>query len=133
MAYDKVVDDGNERMVTETGAIREIPVGKGRFDLIPPHPLKRLAMHYDAGSQKYSARNWEKGLPLARFMDSTLRHINTYIDGDRSEDNLVAAIWNLFGYVHTLREIEEGRLPISLAEGAVWEKELMEKLSETKK
>lgn len=62
--FDAVKDHGGEKKEFRTGAVREVPKGKGRFDLLPPYPLMRLAKHYENGATKYAERNWEKGLPL---------------------------------------------------------------------
>ncbi len=97
-----------------TGSVRGERSGKGRFDLIPALPMKRLAQLYERGAAEYGDRNWEKGQPLSRFLDSAKRHVNDYELGDRSEDHLVAAIWNLCGFVWTEAEIEAGRLPEEL-------------------
>ena len=113
--FGEVRDHGGERQTTLTGGEREASSGKGRFDLIPAYPLLRLAQHYENGAKKYADRNWEKGLPLGRFLDSAERHINQFKDGDRSEDHLAAVLWNVAGYIWTEREIEEGRLPKELA------------------
>jgi hypothetical protein len=40
------VKDSGERQEFETGARRDTQEGKPRFGLIPPYPLRRLAMHY---------------------------------------------------------------------------------------
>lgn len=111
--FDRVQDSG-ERSQFSTGAVRDTGAGKGRFDLISPYALKRLAVHYENGAKKYGDRNWEKGIPLARFLDSALRHLNTFRDGDRSEDHLSAVLWNVVGFLHTEREVREGRLPVEL-------------------
>lgn len=111
--FDRVKDSG-ERQDFETGAHRDSSSRKGRYDLIPPYPLRRLAVHFENGAVKYGDRNWEKGIPLGRYMDSAIRHINTFREGDRSEDHLTAATWNLLCYVHTEREIAQGRLPDAL-------------------
>jgi hypothetical protein len=103
---------GNERFAT--GAVREATVGRGRFDLIPSYPIKRLAQHYENGARKYADRNWEKGMKLSRFMDSTERHLNSFKEGERAEDHLAAILWNIAGYIWTEREIREGRLPRDL-------------------
>lgn len=108
----------NEEFVT--GAVREATTGRGRFDLIPAYPIKRLAQHYEAGAKKYADRNWEKGIKLARFLDSAERHINSFKDGDRTEDHLAAILWNVCGYLWTEREIGEGRLPAELS-NVPWE------------
>jgi len=106
--------DSGAREATVTGGLREPASGKGRFDLLPAYPLKRLAQHYEAGAAKYTARNWEKGLELGRLIDSAERHMNAFKDGDRSEDHLAAILWNICGYIWTEREIAEGRLPKEL-------------------
>lgn len=116
----KVVDGGRPREVNKTGAEREASSGQGRFDLIPPYPQLRLAQHYEAGARKYADRNWEKGLPLPRFIESLERHVNKFKQNRRDEDHLAAVLWNAFGYIHTEREIALGNLPASLAKGCIW-------------
>jgi len=58
-------------------------------------------------------RNWEKGLLLSRFLDSTLRHLFQFMAGERSEDHLAAAAWNILGYITTESRIVLGVLPRS--------------------
>jgi hypothetical protein len=113
--FDKVKDHGGKRVRQPGGGEREEAAGKGRFDLVPAYPHRRLAQHYENGAKKYADRNWEKGLPLGRFVDSAERHFNQFKDGDRSEDHLAAILWNIYGYIWTEREIEAGRLPKELA------------------
>ncbi len=112
---DFVTKDSGQRAKFETGAVRDCSDGKGRFDLITPIGLKRLAQLYERGIKKYGARNWEKGIPLWRFLDSAERHINDFKTGDRSEDHLAAVAWNALGYIHTEEMIRQGKLPPSLA------------------
>lgn len=111
---DFIIKDSGERQKFQTGAVRDTQGGKGRFDLIPAYPLRRLAQHYENGAKKYADRNWEKGMPLSRFLDSAERHINAYKDGERSEDHLVAAAWNLFGFIWTEEMVRRGVLPKEL-------------------
>ncbi len=113
-SFDAVKDHGGERQVSVSGGVREAPTGKGRFDLIPPIGTTRLAQHYENGAKKYADRNWEKGLPLGRYLDSALRHMNQFMAGDRSEDHLAAVAWNMFCYMHTEQKIMEKQLPSSL-------------------
>lgn len=115
-----VVDHGHPRVATGNGAQRESRGGRGRFDLIPPYPLQRLAQHYEAGAAKYDDRNWEKGLPLESFVCSAFSHLLKLLAGDVSEDHESAILWNIAGHMHTAREIKEGRLPANLADGAPW-------------
>lgn len=108
------VQDSGKREAFSTGSIRDTREGKGRFDLISPIALRRLALIYEQGAVKYGDRNWEKGQQLGRYLDSAIRHMNCWLLGDRKEDHLMQAAWNCFAYVHTEQRIREGRLPIEL-------------------
>lgn len=96
----KLKDSGTRRTF-ETGAVRDMAEGKGRFDLLPMCVLIRLAEHYENGCQKYGERNWEGGIPTSSFADSAMRHLVKYMDGQTDEDHLIAAIWNLCGLAWT--------------------------------
>lgn len=112
-----ITDDSGARETHETGMQRDTRGGKGRFDLMSPIVAERLAGVYERGCNKYGARNWEKGMPLSRFLDSAKRHINDYemislyqregIPLDQlpphvnpNEDHLAQAIWNLNSMIH---------------------------------
>lgn len=90
-----MIKDSGGRVRFETGAERDIPLGKGRMDLLPMCALIRLSKHYEEGAKKYDERNWEIGIPMHSFLDSALRHIAKYMDGQNDEDHLCAAAWNL--------------------------------------
>ena len=107
MEYDKVKDSGTRRKFG-TGAVRDMSLGKGRYDLISPIALKRLAKHYQNGATKYGDRNWEKGIPLCSYVDSAMRHLNNYLEGLRDEDHLAAAAWNVFCLIHMEEMLERG-------------------------
>ena len=96
-----VIKDSGDRTQFQSGAVRDMHTGKGRCDLLPMCVLLRLARHYENGCQKYGDRNWEKGIPAHSFADSAMRHIFKYMDGQRDEDHLIAAIWNLCGLAWT--------------------------------
>lgn len=93
--------DSGERTEFQTGAVRDMHEGKGRFDLLPMCVLMRLAKHYEKGALKYEERNWEKGIDAHSFADSAFRHLVKYMDGWDDEDHLIAAIWNLCGLAWT--------------------------------
>ncbi len=111
--YDSVKDSG-ERREFSTGSVRDVRSGKGRFDLVSPIAHKRLAKHYENGSNKYGDWNWSKGQNLSSYMDSLERHANAYKEGLRDEDNLAAIAWNAFAMMHTEEMIKRGRLPKEL-------------------
>jgi hypothetical protein len=120
------VKDSGERRETITGAVRDRQKGKGRYDLLSTVGIRRLALHYEYGSFKYSARNWEKGMPLSWFIDSALRHLFSYLDGDRSEDHMAAAAWNACGFMHIEQRIREGKLPKELDDMGVTDRPLFD-------
>lgn len=93
--------DSGERTKFSSGAVRDMHEGKGRCDLLPMCVLLRLARHYEEGAKKYDDRNWERGIPAHSFADSAMRHIFKYMDGQKDEDHLIAAIWNLCGLAWT--------------------------------
>jgi hypothetical protein len=111
--FTEVKHDGNNQ-VFETGSKRSSQVGKGRYDLIPPISLRRLAQHYENGARIYSERNWEKGQPLSRYLNSAMRHMQNILEGDTSEDHMAAAAWNVFALIHTQEMVRKGKLPAEL-------------------
>lgn len=96
----KMVDGGKRISYGEDAAIREPTDGKGRYDLITPFGTMRLAKWYELGGHKYAPRNWEKGMPFSRYVDSAKRHIDKFIMGMTDEDHLAAAVWNLMAIMH---------------------------------
>jgi hypothetical protein len=108
------VKDSGQRQEFETGSRRDTRVGKGRYDLLSPLALRRIARHFESGSVKYGDRNWEKGQPQSRYLDSALRHLFTYLEGKRDEDHLAAAAWNVLCMIHGEEAIARGILPADL-------------------
>ena len=106
--------DSGQRKKFDSGAVRDIRVDKGRFDLISPIFLKRLAIVCEKGGKKYNDRNWEKGMPLMHYMDCAERHENDHKEGKRDEDHIVQAAWNLMCFCHTEEMIKRGLLPKEL-------------------
>lgn len=105
----KINDGGNRISYGENKAIREPSSGKGRYDLITPFGLDRLAKWYELGSSKYADRNWEKGMPFSRYLDSARRHLNKFAMGMEDEDHLAAACWNIMAIMHH-QELKQNEL-----------------------
>ena len=108
------VKDSGARREFGTGSVRDVRAGKGRYDLLPPYVIDRLARHFENGAAKYGDRNWQKGQPLSGYLDSALRHTFNLLDGMTDEDHAAAAMWNIGAFIWTQREIAEGRLPAEL-------------------
>lgn len=107
---DFVTKDSGERRRFNTGAQRDVVTDKGRYDLISPIMIERLAKLLQRGAEKYDDRNWEKGMPLSVYMDSGMRHLYKFLEGHRDEDHLIAAIWNLQALLHIEEMVGRGIL-----------------------
>jgi len=92
--------DSGQREQFPSGMVRDIRTGKGRYDLISPYAMRRLAKTLEEGVEHYGERNWEKGAPTDRFLDSCLRHLIQWEMGMDDEDHLGHAFWNLHCIVH---------------------------------
>ena len=110
----KPIKDSGKRQEFTTGSRRDTRDGKGRFDLLPMRALKRLARHFEAGALKYGDRNWEKGQPISRYVDSAFRHLAAYTQGERDEDHLIAAAWNIMCAADTEERVAVKLLPKEL-------------------
>lgn len=106
--------DSGQRREYETGARRDVNSGKGRYDLISPIMMKRLAELMERGAVKYGAHNWEKGMPLSQYLDSAMRHLWQLIASQDDEDHAAAVIFNVMAFMHTQHKIWEGELPEEL-------------------
>lgn len=106
--------DSGKREQFDTGAVRDVRAGKGRFDLLPLEGLQRVAQTFEDGCNKYGERNWELGMPVSRFLDSALRHTHKYLAGHADEDHLSMAAWNLICALTIEERAENGTLPKEL-------------------
>lgn len=120
--FSQVIDSGN-RETFDTGSHRDTRTGKGRYDLLSPFVMERDAKHMENGAIKYGDRNWEKGQPFSRYLDSAIRHIQKYLTGHRDEDHLSAARWNLGALMHTEHMVQLGMLPEELNDLPNWSKQ----------
>ena len=94
MPTDAIKDSG-QRTEFDTGAVRDMHEGKGRYDLLPWEAIHEVAKHCEAGAAKYGERNCEKGIPIHSLIDSAIRHLSCYLRGMDDEPHLRAAAWNV--------------------------------------
>ena len=92
-----IIKDSGDRRKFNTGAVRDMAEGKGDMVSLPNEAILRLSRHYENGAKKYGRWNYTKGIPVSSFMDSALRHIFKYLDGQDDEDHLSAAAFNILG------------------------------------
>lgn len=90
-----MIKDSGNRTEFLTGAVRDMHEGKGRCDLLPLTAVIELSKHCEEGAMKYGEHNINKGIPQHSLCDSAMRHLIKYMRGDRDENHLRAACWNL--------------------------------------
>lgn len=86
------------------------------YSRLAPEAVRRVAVILEKGAEKYEARNWEKGMPVWKYLDSGLRHFFKYLDGQKDEDHLGQGFWNLMAAVHTREMVRRGKLPSEFGE-----------------
>ena len=96
------------------GAVRYSTKGQGRYDLIPAEVIRRLAIIYEQGAEKYAPRNWEKGLTLGSLVDHAMRHLFKLSAGEVDEDHAGHTMWNMAAIIWTKWKIDLGDLPKEL-------------------
>lgn len=106
--------DSGKRSEFETGAVRDASEGKGFPSLLPPDALRAASKRFEDGALKYGRNNWQKGIPLSRYVDSLYRHLWALQEGQTDEDHGGAVIWNAMCLVQTKVWIEQGKLPETL-------------------
>lgn len=87
----------------DTGAVRSGDCEETRYDLISPIGLEALARTYAEGAAKFGPFNWENGMPVTDLLNHAIAHIYKFLGGNRDEDHLSHAAWNLIGAVHSLK------------------------------
>jgi hypothetical protein len=109
------IKDSGERREFNTGAVRDIQEGKGRYDLLPWDAIHELAIHCEEGALKYGERNCEKGIPIHSLIDSAIRHLSCYLRGMKDEPHLRAAMWNVAMAIWTEKKRPEMQdIPVRL-------------------
>lgn len=111
---DYQIKDSGTHQEYDTGARRDNTEMKGAFHLLPWESIWHLALHYEKGAKKYAERNWEKGIPVARYCEAISRHMTQFQMGMNDENHLVAAYWNIASLYQTVLWIQRGELPEEL-------------------
>lgn len=60
-----------------------------------------MAATYKEGAEKYGEHNWLKGQPITEMLNHAIKHCYAYLGGNRDEDHLAHAAWNLLGAIHS--------------------------------
>ena len=77
--------------------------------MLPWLAIGRVALRAELGANQYGEDNWRRGLPPTRFFSSAIRHLAQWRTGERSEDHLAAAAWNILALIEVLEsEVRSG-------------------------
>ena len=106
--------DSGDRTNFNTGAVRDAMAGKGLPSCIPTSALRAVSKRFEDGAVKYGRDNWQKGIPVSRYVDSIYRHLWAFMEGDVDEDHLSAVIWNAMGLYDTMASMDNEALPSEL-------------------
>ena len=66
-----------------------------------------VSVHFEEGAKKYGECNWQKGIPVNRYIDSAVRHYLKWLRGDNDEWHDRAFVWNLMCCIWTNRRKDE--------------------------
>lgn len=103
--------DSGKREGFESGAVRDTNDGKPRPGLISPFATEREGHVLAKGALKYAPRNWEKGMPISRCIESIERHLLAYKKGETDEDHMAHLRCNTGFIIHYEEMIKRGLLP----------------------
>lgn len=106
-----------ETEVLDTGCVRQKTAGRGCYELMSPFVLKRDAELFEWGAKNRGHRNWEKGMPFSRCIQSIYRHLVKYLmrePDDDHDDNLAAIRFWAGALMHYGEMIRRGALPTTL-------------------
>jgi hypothetical protein len=78
------------------------------FEGNKPHAMLEVAKHFEEGAKKYGDNNWQKGIPVDRYIDSAVRHYLKWLDGWTDEPHDRATLWNLMCCIWTIEHIGDG-------------------------
>lgn len=108
------MNDSGKREGFDSGSVRDSQDGKSRPALMSPFAAERLGLWLAKGAAKYAPRNWEKGQPFSRCVESLERHVMYYKQGRDDEDHLAAVMCNAMFMLHFEEGIRRGFLPAEL-------------------
>ena len=64
--------------------------------------MRELAVHFENGAKIYGEHNCENGIPKWSFVDSGLRHLTQFLNGEDDENHYISAIWNFWMLMWTV-------------------------------
>ena len=86
---EKVIVNDSSDIVTNSRGGKQSRVS-GRYDLMPPKALRRVAEVLATGAEKYGEWNWLK-IDEKDHVNHAINHSYLHLDGDTTEDHLANA------------------------------------------
>lgn len=84
--YKKGLEDEIQRDIVgkqeESQQAMRFNEGKPQYSLVDLSSLEPCARVLEFGAEKYARNNWKKGMPMAKIIDSMLRHISALQKGE---------------------------------------------------
>ncbi len=131
-APDDFLISGVVTALTETlgqgadGGGQRLNAGKNRIELLPPEWIWALADVMTQGSEKYEARNWEKGMDWSAMIGCMQRHLAKFQRGQRFDGKeldivlgttgcheLAMVAWNALALMsYDIRNIGNNNIPV---------------------
>lgn len=72
-----------------------------RLSISQESMMLEVAKHFEDGAKKYGENNWQKGIPVSRYIDSAVRHFLKYCAGWEDEPHDRAFCWNVLCCIWT--------------------------------
>ena len=69
--------------------------------------ILEVSKHFEEGCKKYGKNNWQKGIPIERYIDSGIRHILKFKAGLTDEPHDKAFVWNILCCIWTMENKPE--------------------------
>lgn len=69
--------------------------------------ILEVSKHFAEGMKKYGRDNWMKGIPVERYIDSSLRHLMKFKAGMMDEPHDRAFVWNILCCIWTMENKPE--------------------------
>lgn len=95
--------------------------GKPKIALVPPELVLAVAQALTHGAEKYSDRNWEKGLAWSRVYSSLQRHVQDFWAGVETDpDSGMPNLWCAGACIAFLITYEQRRIGLDDRQVETW-------------
>lgn len=113
-AHKRLMESGKELQKSIDAGIKH-DAGKPSLSLIDKTALVELARVLDFGAKKYAAHNWRGGIKWSRILDSAMRHLQAFNDGEDLDpetglSHVAHAMCNcmfLLNYIQNHKELDD--------------------------